>query len=413
MTIRTTLMPLSKNGEAYKPGETFFESNTPGIYTITPKTSSYCEATVVGAGAGGAYNSSSNRSSAAPGSSGSGCIVRIWLKANVTYTIKVGAGGVKNGGVDYNCWGGTGENSSISLNETPLISAPGGNGGHVWWPNSAAAAAQPEACTFADDNNNYKKIEVVMNERGHSGGVGTGSGGTSVLSETTYGKGGSATKAGSSSNASAGSAGYVKLVMVKVVKRYWKYARWLQPVMSENGIMGGNTFAVACSTAKDNIFEMLNAGAGGTVSVDTLPNAAPQWVSFYNPEPIKVTRIDLGQLKDNQLQYYYITAYEIQGSLDGEDWTTVFSAANLAAVQMLTAELPDCGFYHYYRIYVKSSKYYSGYPRVFFVGLEITSLKRIAGNSQDYDFIEYQFLKGDDSAETRRNLGGGGNALTS
>ncbi len=79
MTIRTTLMPMAKKGEAYEDGELFFESNTPGTYTVTPKTNCYCEATVIAAGAGGAYNSSSNRSSAAPGSSGSGCIVRIWL----------------------------------------------------------------------------------------------------------------------------------------------------------------------------------------------------------------------------------------------------------------------------------------------------------------------------------------------
>lgn len=218
MTIRTTLMPMAKKGEAYEDGELFFEKNTPGTYSVTPKTNCYCEATVIAAGAGGAYNSSSNRSSAAPGSSGSGCIVKIWLKVGVTYTIKVGRGGDKQGWLDANCWGGNGEASFISCGDTKLINAPGGNGGHVWWPNAAAAAAQPEACSFAVDNANFKKIEVVMNERGRSGGTSTGPGGTSVLSGTPHGKGGSATQAGGGSNASNGNPGYVKLVLIHIKK---------------------------------------------------------------------------------------------------------------------------------------------------------------------------------------------------
>ena len=408
MTIRTTLMPMAKKGEAYEDGELFFESNTPGTYTVTPKTNCYCEATVIAAGAGGAYNSSSNRSSAAPGSSGSGCIVRIWLKASITYTIKVGEGGVKNGGVDYNCWGGTGENSSISLNETPLINAPGGNGGHVWWPNAAAAATQPEACSFAADNANFEKIEVVMNERGRSGGTSTGPGGASVLSGTTHGKGGSATQAGGASAATAGNPGYVKLVFVKVTKKYYRHARWLQPQLADNGIMGGETFAVACSTPKDSAYQCFNNGSDWSGGIDTYSNAAPQWLSFYNPVPLKVTKLRLGQIKNTSEQNnYYITSWKIQVSDDNAAWTDVWSGNATKPAQTLVAEIADSGYHKYYRIYVGSANYYSGHPRVFFNGVDFEASEKKAATVQDYDFVEYQFSTGGEMAETRGNLGGG------
>lgn len=199
----------------YAQDEVLFESSTPGTYQISFASDVYCEVTTIAAGAGGAYNSSSNRSSAAPGSSGSGCIVMIWLKARITYNIKVGRGGNKQGGLDANCWGDVGESSALSIADKTLINASGGNGGHVWWPNAAAAAAQPEDCSFAANDANFKKIEVVMNERGRSGGIGTGSGGASVLSGTNHGKGGSATQAGGASNASNGNSGYVKIVYKK------------------------------------------------------------------------------------------------------------------------------------------------------------------------------------------------------
>ena len=158
-------------------------------------------------------------------------------------------------------------------------------------------------------------------------------------------------------------------VFKRKVRTYRK--KFVLPVLTSNGTMGGDTFAVACSTPKDAEYEMFNTGADGTNGVDTLSNAAPQWVSFYNPVPLKVTKLRLGQIKNTAEQNnYYITAWKIQVSDDNKTWTDVWSGTATKPAKTLVADISDSGYHKYYRIYVVSANYYSGYPRVFFYGVD-------------------------------------------
>lgn len=235
MRIIGSLHPLGGVEETYKKDETIFESSTAGTYEFTPKGNCICEVTLVGAGAGGAFNSSSNRSSAAPGSSGSGCIVRVFFKAKETYQITVGKGGNPNGGRDANTWGGVGEASKIILDDEDLILAPGGNGGHVWWPNAAAAATPPALCAYAENT----VIDLLLNKQGISGGTYTGPGGVSVIEGTEYGKGGSATNAGGGSTATAGKPGYVKIAYYSKPNNFKPNYQIVGAPRIENGIVNG------------------------------------------------------------------------------------------------------------------------------------------------------------------------------
>lgn len=158
-------------------------------------------------------------------------------------------------------------------------------------------------------------------------------------------------------------------IVKRKVRKYRK--KFVIPVLTSNGTMGGDSFAVDCSTPKDNVYEIFNAGADGTKAVDTNPNAAPQWVRFYNPVPLKVTKFRLGQIKNTAEQNnYYITAWKIQASDDKETWVDVWSGTGSKPAKTLTANIESSGYHKYYRVYVTSAPYYSGYPRVFFCGID-------------------------------------------
>lgn len=259
MLISGSLHPLGNVfNEPYKKDEIIFESTTPGTYEFTPKGNCICEVTLVGAGAGGAFNSSSNRSSAAPGSSGSGCIVRVFFKAKETYQITVGKGGNPNGGRDANTWGGVGDASKVALLGQNLVLAPGGNGGHVWWPNAAAAATPPALCSFVESNIVFSVVDILLNRQGVSGGTYTGPGGVSVIEGTEYGKGGSATNSGGGSTATAGKPGYVKIAYYSKPNNFKPNYQIVGAPRIENGIVNGfsqssfltlpNLFAPALNT---------------------------------------------------------------------------------------------------------------------------------------------------------------------
>lgn len=158
-------------------------------------------------------------------------------------------------------------------------------------------------------------------------------------------------------------------ILKRKIRKYRK--KFVLPVLTSNGTMGGSTFAVDCSTHNASLYETFNAGSSGTKNVDTHPNAAPQWESFYSPVPLKVTQLRIGQIKDtSQAQYYYITAYKIQVSDDNQTWTDVYSGTGSKPATTLVADIEDSGYHKYYRAYIVSAQYYSGYPRVFFFGID-------------------------------------------
>lgn len=149
--------------------------------------------------------------------------------------------------------------------------------------------------------------------------------------------------------------------------------KFIVPKLTSNGVMGGETFACACSkTTAENAFKLFNHKPGDTINIDTYNQAAPQWLSFYNPVPIKITVLKMGQIPNTAEQNnYYITSWKIQVSDDNENWTDIWSGTATKPAATLVAQIENSGYHKYYRIYVVSAVYYSGYPRVFFFPIEI------------------------------------------
>ena len=193
----------------YEDNGTVFEQSTAGTYTFVVTEAAPYEITLVGGGGGGAFNSSGNAGSAAAGNSGSGLVVNANLKAG-TYVLTVGAGGAKSGWLDANTWGGNGAESKITKDGVVIATAGGGTGNHCWWRsgserNSTVGAAP----TYTDA---LGVTDVILNTQGNWGGLAaTSSGGASVISGTTWGKGGDTRDRNAADNGNAGCIRIVRL----------------------------------------------------------------------------------------------------------------------------------------------------------------------------------------------------------
>ena len=112
-------------------------------------------------------------------------------------------------------------------------------------------------------------------------------------------------------------------------EQYWKYKYkdWTQPVLTGNGTLGGNSFAVSASSeysywpAWDAFDGKLTGDDGWSASSTSLP----QYIIFYNPEPLKVSNIGI-------MNYYEkngaFTAGNVYGSNDNSSWKLISSFTN-------------------------------------------------------------------------------------
>ena len=67
---------------------------------------------------------------------------------------------------------------------------------------------------------------------------------------------------------------------------------WEQPTLTSNGTMGGDSFAVAASSTVWSD----GAQAWGAFNPDSFWHAdssSTQWIAWYNPKPLKVTKFQL------------------------------------------------------------------------------------------------------------------------
>lgn len=352
----------------YYKNTTVLESSTAGNYPYTLADNGILhEVTLVGAGGG---------SSTSPAGAGGGVVLRVHLEAD-TYNCTVGKGGDGASAYARNNNGKNGTASNI-LGGNVFIEALFGTFG-------GGRRVGRQVGVVGNISINAENVSII--KRNAPGVAST----LSFITDDNTGPGAGGTAVGDEDAGIAGKDGYIKIVRKDVVPEGADYDdyedivkphlvktkvrtytnKFTLPELFSNGVMGGDTFACACSTLKDNAYQCFNNGSDWSGGIDTNPNAAPQWLSFYNPTPLKVTKLRLGQIKNAAEQNnYYITAWKIQVSDDNEEWTDVWSGTATAPAQTLVAEIADSGYHKYYRIYVVSANYYSGYPRVFFNGVD-------------------------------------------
>lgn len=138
-----------------------------------------------------------------------------------------------------------------------------------------------------------------------------------------------------------------------------RFKEFVQPVLTENGTMGGDTFAcdqsdfyTESSSDEQKAWYVFDGKFNGqewqvnTVSLDTW-----YWLSWYNPTPIKISKVGV----TNAAGQYSILAWKLQGSSDNSTWTDLTTGINenVSSVTTWYMEIPEekQSFYKYYRIY--------------------------------------------------------------
>ena len=131
----------------------------------------------------------------------------------------------------------------------------------------------------------------------------------------------------------------------KYLKKTVTERAWTQPILTSNGTLGGNSFAVSGVTygTHRDLWNMFDNNLNTFYDPSDGPNWYPVVFTVYNPVPLKIT----------QIQYvvnggYYQTQVQVQDSNDNSTWTNL-GTYNLANGSTQTANITNAQFFKYYK----------------------------------------------------------------
>ena len=114
------------------------------------------------------------------------------------------------------------------------------------------------------------------------------------------------------------------MAFMKREKAYWK--TWHQPILTSNGTMGGDSFAVSSNVVQygssDCVVYMAFDDKTNTQFHST-SGVLTGYIDWYNPKPLKITNIQI--TNQNSYDSRASTAGNIYGSNNGTDWTLLTS----------------------------------------------------------------------------------------
>lgn len=163
----------------------------------------------------------------------------------------------------------------------------------------------------------------------------------------------------------------------------YQYRTFSQPVLTENGLLGGGTFAVS-GDVTDPIYQPYQAFDGTDPAwIAQLPS--PEYI-IYNPNPLKISKITVVN-PVNFANAYAVTSGSVYGSNNNSNWTllTNFQNSVTGNGQVWSIDIETDKYFRYYKI-VNSTHLndWGGYKDLFLVAEEQISVE---GTSSDYDYM--------------------------
>ncbi len=139
---------------------------------------------------------------------------------------------------------------------------------------------------------------------------------------------------------------------------------FVQSVLTHNGTLGGSTFACSdnghhtTSSSMDTYFiftPLQNVDKG----LDLTAPKGSRYLYFYNPNPLKVSKLKIYNRYSTGSGTGAITKFELAGSNNGSSWTTIGTYTNsiTGANTNWTTTINSDTFYKYHRINVITSTY--------------------------------------------------------
>lgn len=128
-----------------------------------------------------------------------------------------------------------------------------------------------------------------------------------------------------------------------------------QPVLSSDGTLGGNSFAVYADRVYLTNYAYLAFDNNSSTNFNC-DDGAGHYLIFYNPVPLKVSQLSI----TNRYDYNYtVTGYILYGSNDNSNWTLLVSGTNniTNAGATYNVAIPESnrGFYKYYKFYTTAT----------------------------------------------------------
>lgn len=162
----------------------------------------------------------------------------------------------------------------------------------------------------------------------------------------------------------------------KRVKDYYKYEYqdWTQPVLTANGTLGGNSFAVS-----SNLSDFYKAFDNNN---DSYINGFNEncWFTFYNPNPLKVSAIEM--LSTGAA--YMPRAGTLEYSDNNATWVKVFDwNSNSANPYTMTV---DAGYHKYWKVIVVTKGSSIGNSDITSVKITAQEQITVPATKDDYDF---------------------------
>lgn len=132
-----------------------------------------------------------------------------------------------------------------------------------------------------------------------------------------------------------------------------------RPNLTENGTMGESSSACEASSVGNSYpayraFD--NDDSTFWQSSPKLGSSREEWITFYNPTPIKLTSVTITH---GWSGLYCIKTGYIQGSNDNSSWNDL-ATINTSSTSTLTVDLNNTEFYKYYRFYATTVSGWNG-----------------------------------------------------
>ena len=146
---------------------------------------------------------------------------------------------------------------------------------------------------------------------------------------------------------------YKDVEVREVVELTSAWQEWTQPVLTNNGTVGGYSFAVVASGEEQYSSNPYRAYEAFDNDASTYwrsnGGSGAKWLEFYNPVPLKVTNLQYVPW------YNYPTEGNVQGSSNGTDWTTITTWTNSSASSFNIDLSTNTNAYKYYRINITNT----------------------------------------------------------
>ena len=101
--------------------------------------------------------------------------------------------------------------------------------------------------------------------------------------------------------------------------------KWNQPILTSNGTLGGNTFAVTAinTDSRTQPYYVFDSNKTDAYGAGWLSKATNNYLEWYNPKPLNISQLQIQYQTTSSAAVGYISSWEIKVSNDGVNYESI------------------------------------------------------------------------------------------